>query len=207
MPSNIPDLVLSVAETDLAPLARNVTSASAGMVSGIIGLLFTDYSIGYTFTSMANVLSAVGAVSANLVSWTPPRVPPLPRSPVGFGSPSGNSTADDPWHGLPSMVFGKSPVAWLYDQTDPTRIKTLGDVCEQLQTKIAGQGVLSFRYPMYVYDEINGKIRNQGVNTPLSPETIQTFLRVMKLSCEVLSNAATMFKAPLAPPKNGPVRA
>jgi len=203
VPSSIPDLLLSISKTDLAPLAYNVTSATSRMVTGISGLLFGEnqWQVADTFTQIANVMSFTSACSSKFVGWTPLRVPTLPRSPPTAPATGNSTTASDPWHGLPSMIFGKSPVDWLYDQTDPTRVKTLGEVCTKLKMQIGGLGVLNFQYEVYEFDYETGKIRERGVNTPISPESAQTFLNVMDQACTALTDAATSLGGTAASPK------
>jgi len=203
VPSSIPDLLLSISKTDLAPLAHNVTSATSSMVTGISGLLFGEnqWQVADTFTQIANVMSFTSACSAKFVGWTPLRVPTLPRSPPTAPATGNTTTASDPWHGLPSMIFGKSPIDWLYDQTDPTRVKTLGEVCTKLKMQIGGLGVLNFQYEIYEFDYETGKIRERGVNTPISPESAQTFLNVMDQACTALTDAATSLGGTAASPK------
>merc|ERR1712187_712045 len=107
---------------------------------------------------LATAMSVSQSVSSYLKQWEPPV--------CGADNVSG-----DPWHGLPSMIFGKSPVAWLKDQTDPAKISALGNTCLAFKTQLAGTGLLSAAFHTYRYNDETGAIDMEGVEPLIDPRS------------------------------------
>lgn len=100
VPSDLAGLLLSFAATDVAPLAANITSVTTSMITAITNMdLKTG---GDTFAGVATYTSAVQSVATILKNWVP--------AVDGQQNMTMADPSADPWHGLPSMIFGKSPV-------------------------------------------------------------------------------------------------
>merc|ERR1711920_119166 len=99
VPSDIPSLVRSLLETDLAPLAMNLTTIAEKTIASLKGMTIKPGEGGESYADVATVMSLPQSVSSYLKQWEPPVYT--------------NNVSGDPWRGLPSMIFGKSPIGWL----------------------------------------------------------------------------------------------
>lgn len=156
---------------------------------------------GDTFASVATLASQINSAATLLKQWGTPPHPPTCNSPAdgkraltlagsgddddGDSTPNG-TTDDDPWHGLPSMIFGKSPVDWLYDQADPTKITELGHMCDWVRNQLLLTNVLEFSYLKYGYDPQLTTISPKSAEQPVTNEKAEQVLDIMKHVCDAL---------------------
>jgi hypothetical protein len=215
IPANLPGLATSMLTTDIAPIADDVSKISNTMVESIAGLTFGELDqTGWDFASFASGASAVGSVAKILSDWIPATPPPsdsesllrraasesLPSAPLSdafpspLGAPAPTDPSSDPWHGLPSMIFGKSPIDWIRDQMQPDNIETLGQVCRSAQKQFQQENVLGFSYTEYAYFEDLGTIKPTERHTPVDPDTSRQILDVWSNVCDAFIAAAQTFK-------------
>ena len=199
VPSNIPALLISAATINVGSFAWNVSRATSGIVSAIQSMTITERDrTGDEFANIATFLSAASSLTYKLKDWKPTSpAPPRVAPPASNANPE-----SDPWHGLPSMIFGKSPVDWLYDQSNPDAIKAIGGACSAILEQFKISQVLAFSYEQYGYDWQTGKISPEQLYTPIPSSTSQTIVNTMAHICDGLGAAAKYMEVAWARPRN-----
>jgi len=89
------------------------------------------------------------------------------------------------------MIFGKSPIDWLYDQADPTKITELGHMCDWVHQQLLLTNVLEFSYLKYGYDPKLTTISPTAAEQPLTNEKAEQILDITKHVCAALDQVKT----------------
>ena len=79
-------------------------------------------------------------------------------------------------------------VDWLYDQANPTKVKSLGAMCEKISTQLRALDVLDFSYNPYHFDNVSEKLKQEGKVTPIDDPL--KWLGLVDQICGGLSAAA-----------------